>query len=39
MPTCAGGGYYINVGCSELIIDGKIRVVQHEDVGGFAAVG
>lgn len=23
-----GGGYYINVGCSELIIDGKIKVKQ-----------
>ncbi|GAA0608309.1 NAD(P)/FAD-dependent oxidoreductase [Sporichthya brevicatena] len=30
-----GGGYYINVGCSELIIDGKIRVVQDENVGTF----
>lgn len=27
-----GGGYYINVGCSELIADGNINVLQSEDV-------
>lgn len=27
-----GGGYYINVGCSDLIIDGSIRVRQSDDV-------
>jgi putative flavoprotein involved in K+ transport len=27
-----GGGYYINVGCSELIADGKIGVLQSADV-------
>jgi cation diffusion facilitator CzcD-associated flavoprotein CzcO len=26
-----GGGYYIDVGCSQLIIDGKIKVVQSPD--------
>lgn len=26
-----GGGYYIDVGCSQLIIDGKIKVVQSLD--------
>ncbi|TKX18302.1 pyridine nucleotide-disulfide oxidoreductase-like protein 7 [Elsinoe australis] len=30
-----GGGYYIDVGASQLIIDGKIRVVQSP--GGIAA--
>lgn len=27
-----GGGYYINVGCSELIADGKIGLIQSEDI-------
>jgi cation diffusion facilitator CzcD-associated flavoprotein CzcO len=34
-----GGGYYINVGCSELIVDGKVRVVQYDDVAGFERNG
>ncbi|WP_019873345.1 FAD-dependent oxidoreductase [Sporichthya polymorpha] len=34
-----GGGYYINVGCSDLIIDGKINVIQHEDIETFTADG
>ena len=32
-----GGGYYIDVGCSELIIDGKIKVEQSPDgIKGFS---
>ena len=34
-----GGGYYFNVGCSELIADGKIRLIQAADIAGFAADG
>jgi putative flavoprotein involved in K+ transport len=34
-----GGGYYFNVGCSELIADGSIRLVQAADIEGFAAEG
>ncbi len=34
-----GGGYYFNVGCSELIADGRIRLVQAADIEGFAADG
>ena len=34
-----GGGYYFNVGCSELIADGKIRLIQADDIEGFAADG
>jgi len=34
-----GGGYYFNVGCSELIADGKIRLVQAADIAGFTATG
>lgn len=31
-----GGGYYIDVGCSQLIIDGKIKV--HQSPGGIKGV-
>ncbi len=34
-----GGGYYFNVGCSELIADGKIRLIQATDIEGIAADG
>ena len=34
-----GGGYYFNVGCSELIADGKIRLIQFADIAGFTADG
>lgn len=33
-----GGGYYIDVGCSQLIIDGKIKVHQSPDgISGFTS--
>ena len=34
-----GGGYYFNVGCSELIADGKIRLIQFADIAAFMADG
>ena len=34
-----GGGYYFNVGCSELIIDGKIDLIQYHDIDSFVADG
>jgi cation diffusion facilitator CzcD-associated flavoprotein CzcO len=34
-----GGGYYFNVGCSELIADKKIRLIQAIDIMCFAADG
>ena len=34
-----GGGYYFNVGCSELIADGKIRLIQAADIAHFDAGG
>ncbi|MBN8972234.1 MAG: NAD(P)-binding domain-containing protein [Rhizobiales bacterium] len=34
-----GGGYYFNVGCSELIADGKIGLVQAADIKQFIAGG
>lgn len=27
-----GGGYYFNVGCSDLIVDGKIMLEHHHDI-------
>jgi len=34
-----GGGYYFNVGCSDLIVEGKIPVVQFSDIDTFVAEG
>ena len=34
-----GGGYYINVGCSELIAQGKIKVKQSEGIARFEEDG
>ncbi len=34
-----GGGYYFNVGCSELIISGEIRLLQFSDIEKFVAAG
>ncbi len=34
-----GGGYYFNVGCSDLIADGKIGLVQFSDINRFVADG
>ncbi len=30
-----GGGYYLNVGCTPLIIDGKIKILQYDDFARF----
>jgi putative flavoprotein involved in K+ transport len=34
-----GGGYYFNVGCSDLVADGKIKLVQFSDISEFTAAG
>jgi putative flavoprotein involved in K+ transport len=34
-----GGGYYFNVGCSELIIAGRIGILPLSEVAGFEARG
>jgi cation diffusion facilitator CzcD-associated flavoprotein CzcO len=34
-----GGGYYFNVGCSDLIIDGKVGLIQFDDIETFVADG
>jgi len=34
-----GGGYYFNVGCSDLIVEGEIGLVQFSDITEFVAEG
>jgi putative flavoprotein involved in K+ transport len=34
-----GGGYYFNVGCSDLVISGDIALAQFSDIEGFVADG
>jgi cation diffusion facilitator CzcD-associated flavoprotein CzcO len=34
-----GGGYYFNVGCSDLVASGKIALKQFSDIETFAAEG
>jgi putative flavoprotein involved in K+ transport len=34
-----GGGYYFNVGCSDLVAEGKIGLVQFADIAEFVAEG
>jgi putative flavoprotein involved in K+ transport len=34
-----GGGYYFNVGCSDMIVEGKIALAQFADIESFTAEG
>jgi len=34
-----GGGYYIDVGCSSLIIDGKVKIKQGQEIQRFEENG
>jgi cation diffusion facilitator CzcD-associated flavoprotein CzcO len=34
-----GGGYYFNVGCSDLIVEGEIELAQFSDITAFVADG
>jgi cation diffusion facilitator CzcD-associated flavoprotein CzcO len=34
-----GGGYYFNVGCSDLVAGGAIRLIQFSDIESFVADG
>jgi thioredoxin reductase len=34
-----GGGYYFNVGCSDLIVKGEIGLVQFSDIASFVPEG
>ena len=35
----SGGGYYFNVGCSDLIVKGEIALAQFSDIAEFTASG
>ena len=34
-----GGGYYFNVGCSDLIVEGKVGLIQYSDIDAFVVDG
>jgi putative flavoprotein involved in K+ transport len=34
-----GGGYYLDAGCSQLIIDGKVGLLQFDDIERFVPEG
>ncbi len=34
-----GGGYYFNVGCSDLIVNGEVGLVQYSDIVAFVSDG
>ena len=34
-----GGGYYFNVGCSDIIVDGRIGLLQYDAIDRFVADG
>jgi putative flavoprotein involved in K+ transport len=34
-----GGGYYFNVGCSNLLVEGKINLLQYDKIGTFSETG
>ena len=34
-----GGGYYFNVGCSDLVVEGRVGLLQYADIERFVAEG
>ena len=34
-----GGGYYFDAGCSQMIVDGRIGLIQFDDIERFCAEG
>ena len=34
-----GGGYYFNVGCSDLLVSGEVGLVQYSDIVAFVSDG
>jgi putative flavoprotein involved in K+ transport len=34
-----GGGYYFNVGCSDMIVDGRVKLLQYDTIDRFEAEG
>jgi putative flavoprotein involved in K+ transport len=39
MYLTRGGGYYFNVGCSDLIVNGEVGLIQFSDIDAFVANG
>jgi putative flavoprotein involved in K+ transport len=39
MYLTRGGGYYFNVGCSDLIVNGEVGLIQFADIESFVADG
>jgi putative flavoprotein involved in K+ transport len=39
MYLTRGGGYYFNVGCSDLIVEGRIGLAQFDDIATFVPEG
>ena len=39
MYQSRGGGYYFDAGCSEMIIDGRVGLIQFDDIECFGAEG
>lgn len=39
MYQSRGGGYYFDAGCSEMIVDGRIGLVQYDDIERFGPDG
>jgi putative flavoprotein involved in K+ transport len=34
-----GGGYYFNVGCSDMIVDGRVKLLQYDAIDRFVPEG
>lgn len=34
-----GGGYYFNVGCSDLLVEGKVKLLQYKEISEFTSKG
>ena len=39
MYQSRGGGYYFDAGCSEMIVDGRVGLIQYADIESFCAEG
>lgn len=39
MYQSRGGGYYFDAGCSQLIIDGRVGLIQYADIDRFGPEG
>ncbi|MFN4090018.1 MAG: flavin-containing monooxygenase [Alphaproteobacteria bacterium] len=39
MYQSRGGGYYFDAGCSEMIVDGRVGLIQYDDIERFGPEG